>query len=83
MSRPVDVLASFARDTGGFRCTNKQATELAEACAAVAELVDDYRKLLAQAEGMIEEEYPKTMWAEQKKELEPYRAALAKFGGAK
>lgn len=34
------VLAGYAQDTGAFRVSNKGATELAAACAAVAELVE-------------------------------------------
>lgn len=30
----IRILASFAEDTGAFRLNNKQAADLAEACAA-------------------------------------------------
>ncbi|MFK3845318.1 hypothetical protein [Stenotrophomonas sp. NPDC078853] len=49
MSAPVDVLASYAQDTGAFRVTNKAATELAEACAAFAELIEAAEETQADA----------------------------------
>lgn len=33
------ILASFAQDTGGCRLNNRQASELAEACAAALNLI--------------------------------------------
>lgn len=40
MTAPADVLASYAQDTGAFRVTKAAAAELAETCAAVAELIE-------------------------------------------
>ncbi len=50
VSAPVDVLRPYARDTGAFRVNNKGATELAEALAAVAQLLEDNRAALVMLE---------------------------------
>lgn len=53
MTAPVDVLRPYARDTGAFRVNNKGAAELADALAAVAELIEadrDYDKAKAEYE---------------------------------
>ncbi len=39
----VDVLSSYAQDTGAFRVSNKGATELAAACAAMADSIKAMR----------------------------------------
>lgn len=74
MTAPVDVLAvlrPYAQDTGAFRVSNKGATELAEACAAVAELMELTAKLV-----QVYNHKPT------RAETDAIRAALARCGGA-
>lgn len=47
MSNYAEVMKQYGQDTGPFRVNKQGATELAEACAAVAELVDACKSIEA------------------------------------
>lgn len=49
--------------------------------AAAPELLDALKLLLEHAEGLIAEEYPKSMHKEQMAQFDSYRAAIAKATG--
>lgn len=77
MSAPVDVLRPYAQDTGAFRVSNKGAAELAEALAAVAELIDAAsRAAIAAVRG--DENRPGTI---RNADLDALRAAVARVQG--
>jgi hypothetical protein len=76
MSAPVDVLASYAQDLGAFRVNNKGATELAEACAAVAELIKAVDRLERKAV-----QQARLTCSVFNSDLESVRAALARVKG--
>jgi len=75
---PASVLAGYAQDTGAFRVSNKGASELADACAAVAELIGAVALVVEFIDGAHGE--PGEIGCKAEDDL---RAALARVGGAK
>ena len=91
----VRTLKSLAQDTGGFRVTNKQAAdiaaaaqaavEMAEARAAVAELVEASAGGLNDLLAMVAAADRGEVWVTNvgtRLRLDALRAALARIGGA-
>jgi hypothetical protein len=76
------INALAAMDDAITRLPDSEAAPLDEARAAVAELIESHRKLLAWAEAEIHNEYDGSSKLEERlAELEPYRAALARVQG--